>query len=296
MQATILRELVLPNLPSASGVELVGEWAYVVGDDSPFLYALNAVSLEAGLSITLFETAHFSTGRIPKAEKPDLECLAALTLPSGETGLLTFGSGSAATREIGFWVPLANGSATVYPLALGPLYKLLRAQLPTGISLNLEAAAATATELWLFQRGIGVGAQNQVFRLPLAAALDFIRLRTRQPPAVHQHPLALPTVAGYPAGLSGATWYDDHLFLTASAEDTLDPLADGAVLGSLVGVATGGRQPVWARLVQPSGHAYRGKVEGVAVRRRTGPGRYELLLVTDDDAGGSTALLATLRL
>jgi len=295
MQVTILREITLPHLPSASGVELIGDRAYIVGDDSPFLYSLDAESLVAGQPTTLFETAHFSTGRIPKAEKPDLECLTALTLPSGEIGLLTFGSGSAPTREIGFWVPLAHGSATVYPLALGPLYKHLRTLLPAGIGLNLEAAAANATELWLFQRGIGVGAENQVFRLPLGPALDFIRLRTPQLPAVRQQKFALPTVAGHPAGLSGATWYDGHLFVTASAEDTLDPVADGAVLGSLVGVATAGRAPTWVPLVQPGGQPYLGKVEGVAVRRRLGPGHYELLLVTDDDAGGSTALIATLR-
>ncbi|UOR03837.1 hypothetical protein MUN82_12860 [Hymenobacter aerilatus] len=294
MQATILRELELP-LPSASGVELVGEQAYIIGDDSPLLYQLNATSLVAGQPTTLFETAHFSTGRIPKAEKPDLECLTTLTLPTGESGLLAFGSGSASTREIGFWVPLLHGSATVYPLALGPLYKLLRARLPADTSLNLEAAAATAAELWLFQRGIGVGAQNVVFRLPLGPALDFIRLRTAQPPAIHQQVLQLPTVAGHAAGLSGATWYDGRLFVTASAEDTLDPVADGAVLGSLVGMAEAGKDPRWVPLVQPNGQPYLRKVEGVAVRRRLGRGHYELLLVTDDDAGGSTALVATLR-
>ncbi|MBC6611757.1 hypothetical protein H8B15_12550 [Hymenobacter sp. BT507] len=295
MQATILHELILPDLPSASGVELIGERAYVVGDDSPFLYTLDAASLAAGQPTTLFETAHFSTGRIPKAEKPDLECLTALTLPTGETGLLTFGSGSAPTREIGFWVPLLHGAATVYPVALGPLYKLLRARLPAGISLNLEAAAATTTELWLFQRGIGVGAQNLSFRLPLGPALDFIRLRTAQPPTIQQQVLALPTVAGHAAGLSGATWYDGRLFVTASVEDTLDPVADGAVLGSLVGMAEPGKNPRWVPLVQPDGQPYLRKVEGVAVRRRIGRGHYELLLVTDDDAGGSTALIAAIR-
>ncbi|MBW3127313.1 DUF6929 family protein [Hymenobacter profundi] len=295
MQAIILRELVLPDLPSASGVELIGDSIYIVGDDSPFLYMLDAASLEAGRPTTLFETAHFSTGRIPKAKKPDLECLTALTLPSGETGLLTFGSGSAPTREIGFWVPLLHGSATVYPLALGPLYKVLRAQLPVGISLNVEAAAATATELWLFQRGIGVGAQNLVFRLPLEPTLDFIRLRTAQPPTIRQQVLALPMVGGHTAGLSGATWYDGRLFVTASVEDTLDPVADGAVLGSLVGMAEPGKSPTWVPLVQPNGQPYLRKVEGVAVRRRIAHGHYELLLVTDDDAGGSTALIATLR-
>ena len=40
------------------------------------------------------------------------------------------------------------------------------------------------------------------------------------------------------------------------------------------------------------GRAYLGKVEGLAVRRTMGPEHLELLLVTDDDQGGSTALVA----
>lgn len=52
----------------------------------------------------------------------------------------------------------------------------------------------------------------------------------------------------------------------------------------------------FARLAWADGRAYRGKVEGLAVRRTRGPGRLELLLVTDDDLGGSTALVADVRL
>lgn len=296
MQALIRQEVALPNLPSASGIEIVGPVAYVVGDDSPFLYQLDAASLAAGERTTLFETAHFSTGRIPKDLKLDLECLTTLTTATGETGLLALGSGATPAREQGFWVPLAAGSATVYPLALSGLYAELRQHLPAGIPLNLEAAATTATELLLVQRTVGAAAGNLLFRLPLAAAWDYLQRRTPQVPAVRRQFYQLPTIEDKPAGFSGAVYFDGHLFVTASVEDTQDAVLDGAVLGSFVGLLDlkkTSAKPLPTALVQlqlPGGGPYRGKVESVAVRRRTAPGRYELLLVTDDDHGGSTAV------
>ncbi|WP_324671630.1 DUF6929 family protein [Hymenobacter sp. GOD-10R] len=305
MQATILRQLELPNLPSASGVEVIGDRAYIIGDDSPFLYCLDAHSFAAGAPITLFETAHFSTGRIPKNLKLDLESMTVVPGPDGETSLLLLGSGATAARENGFWVGLtadAKAAATVYPVSLAGLYAALRAALPPGITLNLEAAATTQTELLLFQRTVGSAAGNLVFRLPLMPTLDYLRHRQMQVPRVQTQLYVLPTIEGKPAGFSGATVFQDTLFVTASVEDTSDAIADGAVLGSFVGVlpfpvshnATAPITLPLTQLVLPDGKPYRGKVESVAVRHIIGPGQYELLLVTDDDAGGSTALLVDL--
>lgn len=66
MTATIRSETVLPKLPSASGVEIIGPVAYVVSDDAPFLYLLDAATLTPTGQVQLFETSDFGTGRIPK--------------------------------------------------------------------------------------------------------------------------------------------------------------------------------------------------------------------------------------
>jgi hypothetical protein len=301
MRATILRQLDLPNLPSASGVEIVGETVYIIGDDSPYLYRFTAADLLPGQPLTLFETAHFSSGRIAKAIKPDLECLTALTMTTGETGLLACGSGATAARENGFWVPLAGAqgeAATVHPVSLSGLYGQLRKLLPAGATLNLEAAAATTTELLLFQRTVGSTAGNLLFRLPLTATLDYLQHRSTQMPPVRPQLFQLPNIQGKPAGFSGACAYENKLFVTASVEDTADAVLDGEVLGSFVGLLSLDQsinQPVsFAQLQLPGGQPYTGKVESVAVRRRLAPNRYELLLVTDDDQGGSTAVLVEL--
>ena len=114
---------------------------------------------------------------------------------------------------------------------------------------------------------------------------------------MQQFVFELPLIAGCPAGFSGATFVDERLFVSASVEDTADAVLDGAVLGSFIGVVdVAAHTATFARLAWADGRPYLGKVEGLAVRRPLAAGHFELLLVTDDDAGGSTAATAHLVL
>ncbi|MFD2717676.1 DUF6929 family protein [Hymenobacter monticola] len=293
MTATILAETSIAGVPSASGVEIMGPSAYVIGDDAPLLYQLDAHTLAVTGRVPLFETTAFGTGRLPKAGKPDLECMAALTWPDGRAGLLLLGSGSLPTRARGWFVPTASAGPTApEPVDLAPLYDLLRPHLPAGAVLNLEAAATSATELLLFQRTVGRADAALLFRLPLAGTLAFLQGQAAAP-TVQTTPFALPAIDGSPAGFSGATFVDGLLFVTASVENTTDAVLDGDVLGSFVGLVNlETQQTAFARLAWHDGRPYRGKVEGLAVRRAVGQRHWELLLVTDDDQGGSTAVLA----
>ena len=295
MTATILSEVSIAGLPSASGIELIGPVAYVISDDAPFVYLLDAATLALLARVKLFESAEFGTGRIPKSTKPDLEALTALTWPDGRAGVLALGSGSTLAREVGWFVPVSGGAALRVPLAA--LYAQLRARLPADAVLNLEAAATTATELLLFQRTVGLVAGALLFRLPLAATLQFVAGGPVPPVVPVPQPFPVPRIGNRPAGFSGASYAEGRLFITASVEETDDAVLDGAVLGSFVGVVdVAARTATFARLTWPDGRAYRGKVEGLAVRRPLGAGRWEFLLVTDDDAGGSTAVVAEIAL
>jgi len=301
MTATILSETSLPHLPSASGVEIIGPTAYVVSDDAPFLYLLDAATLAPTGQVQLFETTEFGTGRIPKSSKPDLESMAAIAGPGGAAGLLLCGSGALPSREVGYFVGLpaagvGGAPRVVQRLDLAPLYARLRVQLPPGTALNIEAAATSATELLLLQRPVG-GGPAVFFALPLEALTHLFEPRWVGPGAVRMLAFELPVLDGYAAGFSGATFVNNKLFVTASVEAAADAVADGAVLGSFVGVVDmAAPKATFARLTWADGRAYLGKVEGLAVRRALGPNQWELLLVTDDDQGGSTALVAALSL
>ena len=294
MTATVYSEITIPGLPSASGVEIINETAYVIGDDSAFLHLLDAKTLLLTGNVRLFETDASGPARIAKADKPDLECMAALVWPDGRPGLLLLGSGSLATRARGWFVP-TGGAPVPEALDLTPLYALLLPHLPTGVVLNLEAAATSDTELLLLQRTVGRADAALLFRLPLSATLAFLT-GAATAPAVQALRFELPLIAGCAAGFSGATFVGERLFVTASAEDTADAVLDGEVLGSFIGVVDLEQETAeFARLTWANGDAYLGKVEGLAVRQTVGAGHWELLLVTDDDAGGSTAVVAQVR-
>ncbi len=297
MTATILSESTLPGLPSASGVEIIGPTAYVIGDDSPYLYRLDAATLAPLEPVLLFATTHFDDGRISKKRKPDLECMVALVWPDGRPGLLLLGSGSQPNRARGWFVP-TDGPPQPEAVDLTALYNALRAHLPADVALNLEAAATTATELLLFQRTVGRADAALLFSLPLVETLALLTGAAYAAlPKVHQLVFELPLIDGCPAGFSGATFADGQLFVSASVENTADAVLDGEVLGSFVGVVdVAAHTATFTRLAWADGRPYFGKVEGLAVRQQLAEGRFELLLVTDDDAGGSTAATAHLVL
>ena len=274
-------------------MEIIDDVAYVIGDDSPWLFRLDAATLAPLEHVLLFDTDAAGPFRLSKLDKPDLECMAAVVWPDGRSGLLLLGSGSRPNRARGWFVPTGPGPRPE-ALDLAPLYARLQPLLPAGAVLNLEAAATSETELLLFQRTVGRADAALLFRLPLAATLALLAGGgVGEAPAVALLPFELPLIDGCPAGFSGATFVHERLVVTASVEDTADAVLDGAVLGSFVGVVdlTAGTA-TFARLVWADGRAYHGKVEGLAVRHAGRNGRWELLLVTDDDAGGSTAVVA----
>lgn len=293
MKATIQHAAPLP-LPSASGIEIVGDVACVIGDDAPFLYIFRAADLAPIGRITLFDTADFASGRLPKALKPDLE---AMTLLPDSGRLVTIGSGATPAREQAFGIELTQqGTAgLVKAHSLTAIYAAFRRHLPPGMPLNLEALASTPAGLLFFQRPAGTTAGRIGFLVPLGEQVLTGELPTA---AFSTFRYTVPPIGGHPAGLSGATWFDGHLFVTASAEDTSDPVLDGEVMGSLVGVLDP-RRPKDGRFVAlewPDGRPFREKVEGIAVRQKLMDGNYELVLVTDDDQGGSTAIVVHLHL
>ncbi len=77
----------------------------------------------------------------------------------------------------------------------------------------------------------------------------------------------------------------DQCVFVAAAEDTTDPVADGAVAGSAVGLIdpSGAR---WTRLVDVRGQPYRNKVEGLVIEE--GLRRGWVLTDADDPAQPTT--------
>jgi hypothetical protein len=275
------------HISAASGLVCARGRAYVIGDDEHHLAVFdNAHS--PGRTLRLFDGELPSAKKARKRRKPDTETLA--LLPSGRA-LLALGSGSRPNRCRAVLIGLdARGEAQVppRPIDLAPLYAPLRARFG---DLNVEGAFFCGDEFVLLQRGHRGGAPNASLHYRAADMRAWLWSGAGEPALqrVREHRLA--HVQGVPLTFTdGAALADGRWLLSAVAEAADDSIADGACVGSAIGLMSvqGELQALW-RLRDND------KIEGIAVRERGG-GAIDLALVTDADDPRIASRLLVARL
>ena len=157
MELSVLQRRTLSDIPSASGIEVVGNSLYVIGDDSPFLFRLNE-KFEVEEKILISDIPTGGEGKISKQQKSDLEAMA-LFVRDKNKYLLLFGSGSKSPqRDVLLQIDISKRT-TIKKYILPQFYdNLCAAAKISRAELNLEAAAVIEKDLFLFNRG-----KNKIF-------------------------------------------------------------------------------------------------------------------------------------
>lgn len=254
----MVRELRLSEgyVSAASGLARARGRLYVAADDRLSLAVFDHASATPGTQLALAGDG----GSSPKAEKADLEAIAALPA----AGLVVLGSGSGDRRHRGFVVSLDGGEVT--ELDLERLHDAVAREIDG--PLNLEGAEWHAGGLVLAQRG-AAGAASAMVRV----SWPELAIEGVEPVAagsLRGVALGMTDIARLPGGRLLASW---------AAEDSENAYDDGAVAGSAIGYP--GEEP-WALEGD-------WKVEGLWSDGR------ELLMVTDaDDPSKPAVLLRTL--
>ncbi|MBA9076645.1 DUF6929 family protein [Rufibacter quisquiliarum] len=292
--AVITRKMELKGIPSASGIERVGNQFYVIGDDSPYLFCLNA-QYEIIQKTALLASSALQNGRIPKPVKPDLEAITSLAL-EGQPYLLVLGSGSTDKRNHAYLVPISSqGAGAPQAISLASLYKSLSTDTAVvgGASLNIEGVAADEEYLYLLHRFSPQG-HNAVLIYTMASVSPFLQGRAAAPKPYKVQTWALPDLENIKTGFSGvASALGGKLLFTASAEETPNAVLDGEVYGSMVGwlnvYHTSAPQPSRPSLVSPiteaNGTSYKGKIESISVLKNTSERSLTAVAVADSDDG-----------
>lgn len=232
----VIKRVTLAEVPSASAMELVGELAYVVGDDSANLHIYDR-SFKSQAQVPLFDSQYVDRERIPKDKKHDLEASCAFAIDQVEH-LFIAGSGSKGQlRDIGFLVSLDKRHA-VRDIDLSPLYTTLREMngLLKGDKLNIEGLAVAADRI-VFLHRYSDKSDNLAISCDLNKFIGWIKDPTSQVlPTLHITHFKLPKINGIQAGFSGATTHPNgkSLIVTAAVEDRPDAVEDGAVFGSFI--------------------------------------------------------------
>lgn len=287
----IEKVLNIDSIPSGSGVAVINDLIYLVGDDSPWLFQLSG-SFEEVNRYLLVEGFQ-EEGRIPKLIKPDFECLAEFRR-GNDHYLLTFGSGSKSPeRDILVKINIKTpGKPEVY--ALTAFYNYLLEKTGMGrVDLNMEAALVLEDQLYLFNRGT-----NSIFVMSLPHFLAYLeRGQEDLLPKFQHYPFTLPETDSVSAGFSGACALPDKrkILFTATLEATTDWIADGEIMGSYLGVLDVGRLAegeveVVALVKDQNGQVLKDKLESVAVLEEKADGAFTVLTVADNDDGTSKLL------
>ena len=287
MRALIRESRVLKELPSASAVERVGDFYFVIGDDSANLARFDPEWNFVG-STPLFASAARAGERIAKMSKPDLEAMCCVEW-RGARELLCFGSGSKSpARDVCYRVDVTNPALpqNLRFVSLTALYNNLRAnsEIVGAHQLNVEAASCTHNALSLFQRG-NVSGNNARVEFELDAFMPFLDGSASLLPTPRVTAFTLPKIKNRLAGFSAATELDDGIVFAASVEDTDNEIDDGAALGSFIGMLRGD-ELAWIAPVEQGNEIAPLKIEGLALTQ-VRHDSYHLIAVTDDDRGAS---------
>lgn len=311
MKVEIIKRVVLDQIPSASGVEVIEGIIYIIGDDSNTLFALNH-NLQIINKLELFESDYAFHERIPKKIKPDLECLTHIKI-HGYDYVLINGSGSKDNRDDGYLVKLPTKfNKKFFPQKINfkPLYNLLRAdeEIVNDGKLNLEASAYS-DRFFVFLNRANKKGNNAALVFNTEEMQVFVAENSEMVPFPNVFTYELPTIGGVPCGFSGACIMDDKLFFTASAEDTEDAVEDGSVAGSLVGwmqlnpdgnrkgTSTKCLSEIKATICVTENNAiFLGKMESMTIYEKDSDNKYIAIAVTDSDGGASELIMLEITL
>lgn len=290
MRAIIRERRTISGLLSGSGLERIGDYYFVVGDDSPDLFRLDGAWNMVGTT-RLFESDTSAGERIAKKDKPDLEAMC-LVEWRGKQELLCFGSGSKSpSRDVCFRVDVTDpiSPQNVRAVQLTNLYDTFRSNpnIVGSHTLNLEAAAATPESLMLFQRG-NISGINAAMEFDMELFMQYLDSSSVQLPPMRLSTWLLPKLQNRRAGFSAAMIWNNSILFSASVEDTDNEIDDGATLGSFIGLLEEDELQ-WICPVEYEDKIAPVKIEGISLWHNDG-NSLELYAVTDNDQDSSEML------
>lgn len=286
LRADIVKRISLPQVHSASGLVVEDKQAWMIGDDSPWIYLTNLDGqIQERYLITTQDTSQ--DGRIPKPIKPDFEMLERVP----ETRLLLcMGSGSKReTRSaITLWHTERHEATLTgqFPDFMDQLASMLEGE---NVELNLEGAAFFKSDLVLLNRYPRAlftmdWAEIQQYWLGIADFPQISSVQYLDDP--HQHAQV---------GFSGLTYFPhlSSLLFSASTEGTNNAYDDGKIGTSYLGLIQMNSDVPPLETMVPileNGTPLAVKVESVSIGKAIGADQWQVWAVTDADGGLSELL------
>lgn len=289
MVVNIINTICLPNIPSASGIEIVDSQIFIIGDDSNLLFVLDA-SYKILKTSTIYNSPDSINGKIAKNLKLDFEALTIVEFDNRKL-LLAFGSGSKINREKGVIIDCQAGEI-IQEFSLGEFYDTLKSKLQNTRKLNIEGLAADVEQIYLLHRG-NVSRENLVISLKIDSFFKYISTQKGAIPSFQIFNLELPSIHNVLSGFSGACKIpmSNYLLFTASVENTANEIDDGETFGSFIGIVDIETQKLVqiCKVSYLNGDNFKGKIESISIVK-SHKKQISALCVTDMDGKESELL------
>jgi len=288
---TIEYKKTFDSIPSASGLAIRGDSAYVVCDDGTGIYQINLRNFHQ--RIIEIKGLPFNQYREPKPVKHDFES-ACFVKWQGKDYLMAMGSGSNSTSRDSLLIVNISDYRDQRIISLDQFYKQLQSKTHTDTTQwNIEGLAVSGNNLIMANRG-----NNLLISCDVGEFFSWLMRSNSHFPQTKYQRIHLPSIDKHEARLSGVCNLDEqNLLVCASVEDTPDWTKDGPVLGSSFAVYSLKNDKVASTylLQDERGKPLKEKIESVDVLQKTANGDLIFLALGENDNGSSELFRINLR-
>ena len=280
---TIQYDKLFDSIPSASGIAIQNQSAYIVCDDGTGIYKIDLKDFHHQ-KIPIIGLP-YNQYREDKSIKHDFESACFAKWQNSEY-LVAIGSGSGSARDSLLMINIGNYRDQKI-FSLDKFYKqILITTSMDSTQLNIEGLTIAADSMIILNRG-----NNLMITCNVHDFFSFVVNGGDTFPEVKFRKVKLPSIEKHEARFSGICTIDDkHLLFCASVEDTPDWTKDGPVLGSYFGIYSLEDNRVTATylLKDRKGKAIKEKIESVDIVQNR---KQDLIfLATADNDNGSSRL------
>lgn len=288
---TVEYERTFDSIPSASGLAIRGDSAYIVSDDGTGIYQINLQNFNQN-KIEI-KGLPFNQYREAKPVKHDFESACFVKWQDKEY-LMAMGSGSNSPSRDSLLIVNISDYGDQRIISLDEFYKQLQLKTHTDTTQwNIEGLTVSGNNLIMANRG-----NNLLISCDVRDFFSWLMASGAHFPDIKYQRIHLPSIDQHEARLSGVCNLDEqNLLVCASVEDTPDWTKDGPVLGSYFAAYSLKSDKITSTylLRDEQGKPLKEKIESVDVLQKTSNSDFIFLALGENDNGSSELFRIVLR-
>ncbi|MEN8115453.1 MAG: hypothetical protein ABFS16_00620 [Bacteroidota bacterium] len=279
------------DIPSGSGIIMANNEFLIVGDDTPWLFALNNNNIVTKRSLISISGKDMPY-RADKSQKLDFEDISYVEYDNNEYIFVISSGSKAVFRDTVFILDITSPNRVITKKNIRPLFDKMT-ETAGIVSINIEGLTSDSETIYIAHRGNHD--KNVIFSFSIASLVEYI-LKDGDVPQFSMQIIELPAPDNLKAGFSALEYVEElkSLLFTASLESSPDSYSDGEVLGSYIGCLSCDKpDKMQIKMLKNSDNIpVKTKLEGITLARINEPVNTLGVVCVSDNDDGKTELLS----